>query len=117
MISRARARARARKGVSILGVAHARRVHPDEERLNGLHLPLDEVDGRSGGLIVDRLHPLPGQRAGILDCLFAHFAEAWVDGRIVAIAGFAFDHAARTELGPERRIFRVVRVLRPLLRH
>ena len=30
-------------------------------------LALDEVDGGGRGLVVDRLHPLLGERAGILD--------------------------------------------------
>ena len=45
---------------------HARGVHPDEERLARLHLPLHEVDGGGRRLVVDRLHALAGQRAGVL---------------------------------------------------
>ena len=38
--------------------------------LSALLLPLDEVDGAVGDVVVDRLHPLLGQRAGVLDlCL------------------------------------------------
>ncbi len=35
--------------------------------LFGLRLPLHEIDCRRGRLVVDRLHPLAVQRAGILD--------------------------------------------------
>ena len=45
---------------------HVGEVHPDEERLAGLVLPLDEVHGPGGDVVVDRLHPLLGQRAGVL---------------------------------------------------
>ena len=90
---------------------HARAVPPAEERLVGLRLPLDEVDRRVGGLVVDRLHPLFRERAGVLDRLLADLAEARVDGRIVPVAGGALEHAARSELGLERRILRIVGVL------
>ncbi|MCY1293428.1 hypothetical protein D9M70_426870 [compost metagenome] len=46
---------------------HAGGVHPDEERLVGLDLLLDEVDGTLGGFVVDGFHALGGQRAGVLD--------------------------------------------------
>jgi hypothetical protein len=63
---------------------HARRIHPDEKRLVGLDLPLHKIDGRGGGLIIDRLHALFVERPGILDGLPADFAEARIDCRIVA---------------------------------
>ena len=89
---------------------HARRVHPDKERLVGLHLPLDEVDGGICCLVVDCFHPLFGQRAGVLYDLFADFAKARIDRRIVDIAGLASENAARTELCFERRVLRIVGV-------
>lgn len=46
---------------------HSHRVHLDEERLVRLHLPVDEVDRGRRRLVVDRLHPLSGQRPGVLD--------------------------------------------------
>jgi hypothetical protein len=94
---------------------HPRRVHPAEERLVGSGLALDEVDRRRGGFVVDRLHPLPGQGAGILDGLLADLAKARLHARIVDIGGLAFQRAARTEPGLERRVLRIVRVLRLLL--
>ena len=78
---------------------HARRVEPAEERLAGGLLSLHEVDGRGRGLVVDRLHPLLGQRTGILDGLLADLAEARIDRGIVAVGRLALQDAARTELG------------------
>lgn len=46
---------------------HARGVHPGEERFVGPDLALHEIDRRGGGFVVDRLHPLLGQRTGIVD--------------------------------------------------
>ncbi len=36
---------------------------------------------RRGGLVVDRLHPLLGQRAGVLDALLADRARTGLDRR------------------------------------
>jgi hypothetical protein len=41
--------------------------------------------------------------------------EARVNGRVVLVRGFAVHHAARSELGAERRLFRVVRQFRLFL--
>ena len=62
---------------------HPRGVPPAEERGARLHLPLDVVLGRGERLLVDRLHPLAGERAGVLD-------------RLAALAvGPALEHAPR----------------------
>ncbi len=53
---------------------------------------LDEVDCPVGHLLVDGLHPLAGQRPGVLDLA--------VGGRL--------DHAARAELLLELGILRIV---------
>ena len=71
-------------------------------------LPLHVVDGRGGGLVVDRLHPLLGERAGVLDGLLADLAEARIDGGVVRVAGLALEHAARAELGEVGRVLRIV---------
>ena len=78
---------------------HPRTVPPHEERLAGLVLPLDEIQRCGDGLVVDRLHALPRQRAGVLD----------------APVGVGTDYAPRAETLAERRILRVVLVLRLLL--
>ena len=103
------------RGANMREEMHAGGVHPDKEWLIGLDLPLHEVDRCRGGFVIDRLHPLLGQRAGILDALLAYLAEAWVDGGIIDIAGFALDHAARAELLLEAHVFRIVGVFRILL--
>ena len=91
------------------------RVEPAEERLARGVLPLHEVDRRGGGLVVDRFHPLLGQRAGVLDGLLADLAEARVDGGVVLVGGLALQHAARAELGLVRRVLRIVGQLRLFL--
>ena len=75
---------------------HMREVHPDEHGLARLRLLLDEVGRAIGDVIVDRLHPLLGQWAGVLDGL-----------RAIGV-GEAVDHAARAEILAEVRKFRIV---------
>ena len=60
---------------------HVGGVEPDKERRFGLVLAVDEVDGGLQELVVDGLHPLLGQWAGVLD----------------ATVGVAVDHSARAE--------------------
>ena len=80
------------------------------QRKNGVLLvvlALDEVDRAVDDLVVDRLHPLLRQRAGVLDPLLAVRGDA------------AAEHAAGTEALAEVREVRrvgVVRVLGLLLR-
>ena len=45
--------------------------HQQKKGLPALRLPLDEVLGGGHGLVVDGLHALLGQRAGVLDGLAA----------------------------------------------
>ena len=87
---------------------HVGEVHPEEERLVGLRLPLHEVDGAGGGVVVDRLHPLLRQRPGILDRLLADLAEPRVNGRVVHVRGLAVEHAARAVLLAEGRVLGIV---------
>ena len=61
--------------------------------------PFQEIEGARGDLVVDRLHALDGQRAGVLDVSIAR----------------GLDHAARSELLLELRVLRIVRVLGFLL--
>ena len=102
-------------GAHVRAQVHARRVEPAEERLAGRLLPLHEVDGRGGGLVVDRLHALLGERAGVLDRLLADLAEARIDGRVVHVGRLAPQHAARPELGAVGRVLRIVGQLRLFL--
>jgi hypothetical protein len=91
------------------------RVEPAEERRAGRDLPLHEIDRRVRGLVVDRLHPLPGERSGVLDDLPADAAPARLLGRIVLGCRPAPEHAARSEHIPKARVSRVVEVLGLLL--
>src|SRR5262245_60123916 len=70
---------------------HPSGVEPDEERLVGLVLPVDEILGGRQELLVDRFHALRVQRACILD----------------AAVGVGMDDAAWPELLPELRILRI----------
>jgi hypothetical protein len=72
-------------GTHVRAQVHSRGVEPAKERLAGLLLPLHEVDGGRRGLVVDRLHALLGERAGVLDRLLADLAEARIDRGIVAV--------------------------------
>jgi hypothetical protein len=79
---------------------HPRRVPPQEDGLLRRVRALDEVERAGVHLVVHRLHPLLGERAGVLD----------------RTAGLRADHAARAELLLERGILGVVGILRLLLR-
>jgi len=71
---------------------HARRAHPDEERLVRFVGAVNEIQARGREFFIRRLHPLAGQRPGILD----------------AAVGIGVDHAARSELLAELRVLRVI---------
>ena len=58
-------------GLHVGAEVHPRAVPPAEERLAGLRLTRDEFLRGGDRLVVDRLHPLLGQRAGVLDRLAA----------------------------------------------
>ena len=76
--------------------------HQTEERLAGLGLALDEVLGGGDGFVVDGLHALLGQRAGVLDLLAA------------LAVGPGLKHATRAEFLAELRVLWIVQVLRLL---
>ena len=94
---------------------HVRHIHPHEERGFRIGLPLDEVDARAGGLVVDGLHPLGGQRPGVVDTLLAGRTEPLVDpiGGLLGRPGMD-DAAGHQMAAQQRRLFlgRVVGVLR-----
>ena len=62
---------------------HVGEVHPDKGGFAGPVLPLDEVHGPGGDVVVNRFHPLLGQRTGVLADLLADLAEARIRRRIV----------------------------------
>jgi hypothetical protein len=78
-------------------------------------LALHVVDRRGGSFVVDRLHALLGERAGVFDGLFADLAEPRIDGGVVFVGRLALEDAARTELLPVVRILGTVRQPRLLL--
>jgi binding-protein-dependent transport system inner membrane component len=92
---------------------HARAVPRAEERSTGLSLSPDEVDGCIGRLVVDRLHAFLAEWSGILNGLATDLAKTRVDRSVVLGGGFAFKHAARTELLLERGVFRINYLLPP----
>ena len=86
-------------GPAVLGVAHllvllgevrddvhARRVQPEEERLAVALGLVDELGRVVEDLVVDRLHALGVERAGVLDLLLADLAPARMHGRVVLVA-------------------------------
>ena len=97
---------------------HVGEVAPDEERRAGRVLPLDEVDGGIGDVVVDGFHPLLVQRPGVLDGLLADRTVLLV----VRLCGFlserlALQHAARQRklVEPWELVFvRVIELLRLL---
>ena len=54
---------------------HAGGVYPAEERPVDPNLPLHEIHGRIGRLVVDGLHPLAVQRTRVLDAAVARGPE------------------------------------------
>ena len=46
---------------------HVSKIDPDEHRFSGLGLFFDKFGGTGGDIIIDSLHALLGQRAGVLD--------------------------------------------------
>ena len=93
---------------------HAGRVEPEEERLAVALGLVDELERVGQDLVVDRLHPLRIERAGVLDLLLADLAPARLDGRVVLVGGPAVDHVARPDL--VHQVLRVVAVRRILHR-
>ena len=53
---------------------HVRGVEPHKKRFAVLVLASDEILGSDGELVVTGLHPLLGERAGVLDLLLADSA-------------------------------------------
>jgi hypothetical protein len=80
---------------------HTGRIEPHEERLAVAHGAVDEFRRGLEKLLVDRLHALLGERAGVLAFLLAPGAEARIVARRIGGGGDAFENAARTELRPE----------------
>ena len=73
------------------------------------------AEGGIGELVVDGLHALDGERAGVFDLLLADFAEVRIDGGVVGVGGPGVHDPARAELFLELGGLRVVGILRLFL--
>lgn len=93
---------------------HPRRVEPDEERLLVDPRLVDEGQGLVADLLVDGLHPVRVERAGVLDPLLADLAPARLDGGIVRVGREGMDHVARAD--DVQQLLRIVRMRRILHR-
>ena len=92
-------------GLGMRPEVHVRHVHPHEERGSRLVLALDEIDTRAGGFVVDGLHPLLGQRPGVLDALLADRAVSVVHLAGILIGRPGMDDTAGEEcLAQQRRL-------------
>ena len=96
---------------------HPGGVDPDEERCVVVVGALDEILGCVHELDVTRFHAFTGQRAGVLDALFADATPPRMLGGIVFLRGPGVDNAARSkdilEVG-KIRFGRIVHMLRLL---
>ena len=79
--------------------------------MSRLGLAIDEVERGVEELVVDRLHALPGQRAGVLDSACRRPNADLGHVRVVA----RMEHAARAELLAELGVLGIVGILRLLL--
>ena len=73
---------------------HPRGIHPNEERLIGFRLPRHEVDSGGCGFVVDSLHPLSVEWAGVFDGLFADATPVRLLGWIVPVGGTSTQYAS-----------------------
>src|SRR5262249_38312421 len=80
---------------------HAGRVEPHEEWLAVADSTVDEFRCGLQKFFVDRLHPLPGERAGVLAFLLAPGAEARIVTGRIDRSRDALEDAARTEPRPK----------------
>ena len=89
---------------------------PEEERLAGSGRTLHEVQRVGEQVPFNRFHALLRKRARVLADLLADFAEARIFRRIVLVGSLALKYPTGAESLVELRIFRIVGVLRLLLR-
>jgi hypothetical protein len=100
------------RGLRVRSQVHVGGVEPQEKRLAGVVLPLDEVLRRGDEFVVARFHALFGERAGVFDRLLADTTPARLLGRIVLVGRVTMEDASRTEALLEPRILRIVGVFR-----
>jgi hypothetical protein len=76
---------------------HVRGVQPDEKRLAGPILALDEIRRGSDELVVASFHTLAVEWAGVFDPLLANAAPTRFVGRVVFLGCPGMDDTARAE--------------------
>src|SRR5262245_50706830 len=76
---------------------HAAWIEPDEERLLVPMRTINEINRSFEEFLVDRLHPLLGQRARVFAFLLAPGAEAWIITDRIGRCGKTFKDPARPE--------------------
>src|ERR1035438_8304992 len=91
---------------------HTGRIEPYEERFLVVRSFVDELVGGAIDFLINGRHAGLGQRAGILHPLFADLAPSWLNRWVILIRGPTVKHTARSEIGLERRILRIVVGLR-----
>src|SRR5262245_19396051 len=89
---------------------HAAGIEPHEERFFVTVRSVDEVDRGLEELLVDRLHAFLCERSRVLASLLAPWTEAGIVAGSIRGSRDALKDAARTELSPEGRVLRIVRV-------
>ena len=82
---------------------HARRIQPEEEGLVVRPRLVDELERVGEDLVVDGLHPLRTERAGVLDLLLADLAPARLHRRVVHVGRPGVEHVARADRVLRRR--------------
>src|SRR5262249_19562805 len=90
---------------------HVGGVQPQEERLTGSVLTLDEVFCCRHKFVVACLHALAIERAGVFDSLFSDAAPPRLLSVVFLVRRVTAEHAAGSEPLLESRILRVIRVL------
>src|SRR5208282_4809277 len=78
---------------------HGRRVVPEEERLVCFCLLLHKAESACCDLLVDGLHALLSQRAGVLNRLLAYSAPAGIRGCVILIRRKTVHHSSGPKSG------------------
>jgi hypothetical protein len=97
-------------GLEVGEDVHAGGVVVAEEGLSGLSGLVHPIERGVGEFVIDGLHALDSEWAGVFDSLPADFAECGIDRRVVFVRGPTVHDAAWAELRLEFGVLGVVRV-------